>query len=134
MILRPHAPRTRALPTELHPDISVTTGSRTQMVSLPSELKSDASRQFRHSDISLSVQQSTVFPICQYPNTCSFIHELVAPPRFELGIKTRFELVVSAVPPWSHIAGLSRLSAPLRAFSEEENVLITHYQAYQRYP
>lgn len=86
MILRPHAPKARALPTELHPDISVTTGSRTQMVSLPSELKSDASRQFRHSDISLSVQQSTVFPICQYSSTYPSSNGLVALLRFELRI------------------------------------------------
>ena len=83
MILRPHAPKARALPTELHPDISVTTGSRTQMVSLPSELKSDASRQFRHSDISLSFQQSTVFPICQYSSTYPSANGLVGIIGFE---------------------------------------------------
>ncbi len=103
MILRPHAPKARALPTELHPDISVTTGSRTQMVSLPSELKSDASRQFRHSDISLSVQQSTVFPICQYSSTCQSANGLVALLRFELRILQGLSLLCmpnSAIGPY----------------------------------
>lgn len=83
----------------------------------------------------LSVQESTVFPIC-HSNSCSSTHELVGiegfgPSRLStLGLETS----VAAISPYPHIAGLSRLSAPLRAFSEEENVLITHYQAYQRYP
>ena len=72
---------------------------------------------FHHGSISkLSVQQSTVFPICQYSSTCPSANELVAPPRFELGIKQGLSLSCLPIPPWSHIAGLSRLSAPRRAF------------------